>query len=93
MLKGSSNFCEVGDLHEMGAELEQQGFRSGSGGTAGAPPRPQGQGEAAMTMGTQLQETLSLLQISLLEMLVDKIFDVAFLPALNSKGALMPHLC
>lgn len=44
-------------------------------------------------MGTQLQETLSLLQISLLEMLVDKIFDVAFLPALNSKGALMPHLC
>uniref|UniRef100_A0A8B9SR21 BPI fold containing family B member 4 n=1 Tax=Anas platyrhynchos TaxID=8839 RepID=A0A8B9SR21_ANAPL len=37
--------------------------------------------------------TLSLLQISLLEMLVDKIFDVAFLPALNSKGALMPHPC
>lgn len=31
------------------------------------------------------------LQISLLEMLIDKVFDAAFLPALNGENALVPH--
>lgn len=31
------------------------------------------------------------LQISLLEMLIDKVFDAAFLPALNGEKALVPH--
>lgn len=54
MLKESSNSCEVGDLHEVGVELGQQGVRSGSGGTTGAPPQPQGQGEATLATGAQL---------------------------------------